>query len=68
MVIHPHHGLSTQEVVFYLGKIVGFELHGGGYAEGRVMAVDHEYVYLVRTKDHKVPLHDIKKIDKYPPL
>jgi hypothetical protein len=68
MEIHPHHGLSTQDVVYYLGRIVGFELHDGGHVEGRVIAADHEHVYLVRTSNHKVALHDIKKIDKYPPL
>lgn len=67
-MIHPHHGLSTQEVVIYLGMIVGFELHDGSRVEGRVMAVDEWHVYLIRTRDHKVALHDIKRIDKYPPL
>jgi hypothetical protein len=63
-----HHGLSTQEVVFYLGKVIGFELHDGSHVEGRVVAVDEWHVYLIRTKDHKVPLHSIKRIDKHPPL
>ena len=66
--MHHHHGLSTQEVVTHLGKIVGFELYDGSRVEGRIMAVDEWYVYLIRTKDHKVALQDIKRIDKYPPL
>ena len=64
MVIH--HGLSTKEVVFYLGMVVGFELHGGAHAEGRVVAVDAHNVYLSRTRDHTISLHDIKRIDKFP--
>ncbi len=67
-MIHPHHGISTQEVVAHLGKIVGFELHDGSHIEGRVEAVDHENVYLLRTKHRTVALHDIKRIDKHPPF
>lgn len=63
-----HHGISTQEVVEHLGKVVGFELHDGSHVEGRVVAVDEWYVYLIRTDDRKVPLSSIKQIAKYPPL
>jgi hypothetical protein len=66
MVIHPHHGLSTKEVVIYLGMIVGFEMHGGEHIEGRVVAVDELYVYLTRTKHHTVALHDIKQVVNHP--
>jgi hypothetical protein len=52
----------------FLGMVVGFELHDGSHVEGRVVAVDEWHVFLIRTKDHKVPLSNIKRIDKFPPL
>jgi hypothetical protein len=52
----------------FLGMVVGFELHDGERVEGRVVAVDEWHVFLIRTKDHKVPLSNIKRIDKFPPL
>jgi hypothetical protein len=64
-VIHPHH-VSTQEVVIYLGLIVGFELHDGSTVEGRVIAADEWNVYLARTRHKTVPLNNIKQIVNHP--
>jgi hypothetical protein len=61
-----HHWLNIKEVVIYLGMIVGFEMHDGTHIEGRVLAVDEEYVYLGRTRHHTVLLHDIKQIVNHP--
>ena len=57
-----HHGLDTVKAADHLGFVVSFELHSGGIIEGRVEAVDHENVYLLRTRHGTVALSDIKRI------
>lgn len=64
-MIHAHH-VSIQEVVIYLGLIVGFELHDGSTIEGRVIAADEWNVYLTRTRNGTIPLNTIKQIVNHP--
>lgn len=57
-----HHGLDSMEVAEHLGFVVKFEMHDGSLVEGRVEAIDHEHVYLLRTQHRTLALHDIKQI------
>ena len=57
-----HHGPDTQQLAEYLGYVVKFQMKDDSLIEGRVEAVDHENVYLLRTRHHTVALHDIKEI------
>lgn len=57
-----HHGPDASLVAEYLGYVVKFQMQDGSVVEGRVEAVDHLNVYLVRTKHHTVPLNNIKEI------
>jgi hypothetical protein len=57
-----HHGPDTKQLAEYLGYVVKFQMQDGSLIEGRVEAVDHINVYLIRTKHRTVALHDIKEI------
>lgn len=60
------HHISIQEVVIYLGFIVGFEMHDGTQVKGRVAGADEQNVYLTATSHQTVPLNTIKHIVNHP--